>query len=477
MISNDLSKIESGHLSLEAINFNLGKLIKDIVSLLKMRAEDNGTQIYISIHQDVPKNIFADEVRLRQVLINLVGNAIKFTKDGEIFISVGKRACDDNKKLKLFFSVKDTGIGIPASKQDIIFDKFSQADGSTTRKFGGTGLGLAICQKIVQMMSGDIGVKSQEGQGAEFWFTVEVQQSQLSQSDLDHDLIEKDTNIEHVEGFENVNILLVEDNQVNQMMAKEMLKELGCQVTVAANGKIAIQKVEQEEPFDVIFMDCQMPIMDGFEAASKISEKKRNKLIPAIPIIALTANAIKGDREKCISSGMDDYLSKPVRKMDLKSALVRWLPEEKHISKVNEEEQKTDLDLDRFIDKLPDINHKLSDSKLYLDISKVYEVKDLLQSFFDETIHVYFQETHGYIENIKQSLHSKNYDNIVENAHPLKSSSEGLGFVIIADIAAKIEESARLKQDNHYKELVLAIEDAVYKTREHLEKELQKTEV
>jgi CheY-like chemotaxis protein len=280
----------------------------------------------------VPSRLRGDPGRLRQILVNLASNAVKFTEKGEIVI----RAClenEDEHSATIRFSVSDTGIGIPTDRQDILFSPFTQVDGSTTRKYGGTGLGLAISQQLAELMGGLIGVQSEEGKGSTFWFTA-VFEKQLAHSESAEELSgtegRRAKDQRAVEpGFpksvkRKLRILIAEDNPVNQKVAQVILRRMGLQADVVANGLEAVNALISI-PYDLVLMDCQMPEMDGFEATRKIRRQASKALNPGIPIIAMTALAMQGDREKCIQAGMNDFIAKPVQQRELAEMLARWL--------------------------------------------------------------------------------------------------------------------------------------------------------
>jgi len=318
----DLSKVEAGKLSFEAIPFDLKRLMEHIRTNMSVQIK-NTVDFQINWHADVSPYVKADPSRIRQILFNLLSNAAKFTKDGYIRISIDLLEKNKNQS-KLRIVVEDTGIGISEEKLSHVFDKFSQADESTTRRYGGSGLGLAISHSLVDRMGGKIGVESSLGKGSIFWFTLSVEQSTAESVAENKYADEIEIDISNT-SFHGTHILLVEDNPVNKMVATKILTLYDCQVTHAWNGKEAVE-LRSKQKFDLILMDCQMPEMDGFEATRAIRElEARNKDI-ATPIIALTANALKGDRKKCLQAGMDDFISKPIRKEVLASVMLKWLP-------------------------------------------------------------------------------------------------------------------------------------------------------
>ena len=457
----DFSKIEAGKIDLEQVPFSLRDNLEDAVMLFAERAHSKGVELACSIDDNLPTQLQGDPVRIRQVIANLVSNAIKFTEQGEVVVSAALTHADGDT-VGIRFGVRDTGIGIPADAQARIFEAFSQADGSTTRKFGGTGLGLSIVKQLVQMMGGAIGVDSQPGRGSTFWFTLalpkhdgqgllrypiasslsgvhvlvvddndtnrEILQHQLQtlgvQVDLArdgaaaldllsdparrYDLAVLDMHMPGMNGIEltdairshlrqrdtmkivilssvgtvaqqrsagashisawlkkpvrqlelhnclaevmggsaviatapdsgaqrlparfRAHVLLVEDHQVNQLVAQKILEGLGCQVTLASNGREALEARSRID-VDLVLMDCQMPEMDGYTASRELRRLEHEHATQRVPIVALTANAMEGDRERCLAAGMDDYLTKPFRREALHSMLARWLPAAAH---------------------------------------------------------------------------------------------------------------------------------------------------
>lgn len=266
--------------------------------------------LVLKIDKNMPEVLVTDHLRIKQVIANLIGNAVKFTKEGKnIYITIFY------KKGYLFVSVKDEGIGIPKEKQKEIFDAFAQADSSTTRKYGGTGLGLAISSKLVEMLGGKLKLKSKVGKGSEFYFAIPVEIGKIDKID---DFLEEEIN------FNNKKVLVVEDNKANQMFMKILLKKMGLDFDIANDGVEAVEKYKQNR-YDAILMDENMPNMNGIEATKKIREYEKENNLPHTPIIALTANAIKGDREKFLRAGMDEYLTKPINKKDLIKILSKFL--------------------------------------------------------------------------------------------------------------------------------------------------------
>jgi signal transduction histidine kinase/CheY-like chemotaxis protein len=321
----DYSKIEAGKLELRPAEFDLRAGLGQTVKALAVRARQKGLELTCEIRPGTPETVVCDASRLRQVLLNLVSNAIKFTDRGGILV---RAALDsrEGREVTLGFSVSDTGVGISHDQQERIFEAFVQADGSMTRNFGGTGLGLAISQRLVHLMGGDIWVESQAGRGSTFHFTIRCE----AVDEPREPAAEVARPIAVAAGApgpavsRNWNILVAEDNLVNQRLAKAILERWGCTVTVAANGVEALKALEGQT-FDAILMDVQMPSMDGFEATASIRTKELENG-GHIPILALTAHAMKGDLERCLEAGMDEYVSKPVRTGELLAKLDSLLP-------------------------------------------------------------------------------------------------------------------------------------------------------
>ena len=313
----DLSKIEAGKLEFESIPFDLREIVNDVVVLHALKAEQTGIYLRSEIDKGIPERVVGDPTRIRQVLVNLISNAIKFTKKGGVDVRVKLKLKDENEVL-IRVEIEDTGIGIPSSKHQKLFLAFSQADGSTTRKHGGTGLGLTIVRQLIEMMHGNLGIDSEVDKGSKFWFVIPLGVAKKENAPLP----------KSTEPVEKIvlqgRILLVEDNPINQMVAKKMLEKTGLQSELAANGKEALDLLKQGK-FDAVLMDCQMPEMDGFEATRMWREHEQTEHSGHLPIIAMTANVMEGDRDRCIDSGMDDYLGKPVRQNELASVLQKWI--------------------------------------------------------------------------------------------------------------------------------------------------------
>ena len=310
----DFSKIEAGKLSIEKIDFNIRLTVASVISALVPKEKMKNLVLHTIINPNVPKILIGDPTRLKQILNNLLSNAVKFTKNGHIYINIDANE-EINNEVIINFKVKDTGIGIRQEDINKLCQPFIQADASTTRKFGGTGLGLAISKELIKMMDGGLSIESKIGEGSTFSFTAKFE---ISNKEIEvipeYKIVDTKENIISESKSQKKltlkpSILLVEDNAINRKIVIKMLKNNNMTCDIAVDGVDALNALSSKE-YDIIFMDCQMPVMDGFEATAKIREQELGKKHNVI--IAMTANAMEGDRERCLASGMDDYISKPI---------------------------------------------------------------------------------------------------------------------------------------------------------------------
>ena len=318
----DLSKIEAGKIYVEIADCPLEKLLTRVESVIRLNAEEKGLEFRIAESDSLPKVIRTDSVRLRQCLINLASNAVKFTQEGHVYINVSLEQGDDGGFIR--FDVEDTGIGIPADRQQAIFESFIQVDGSTTRKFGGTGLGLAITKRLTELLGGNLSLTSEEGKGCVFTLRIPagVDASHTVAPEQQDPAERNTTETEKSSGFSG-HILVAEDIPTNRKLLAMLLENVGFEVAIAEDGRQAVDKALAES-FDLILMDMQMPNLNGYEA-TKVLRKKGMK----VPIIAVTAHAMRGNDKKCIKCGCDDYLSKPIDRNKLLEKIRKYLPAEK----------------------------------------------------------------------------------------------------------------------------------------------------
>ena len=314
----DYSKIEAGKMKIESIEFDINKILSNILLTFKPKAEEFGIDLIFEVDENVPAQIIGDQFRLNQILLNLIGNALKFTKDGYVKLRI-KLIESSNKTQNIFFEVEDTGIGIPQDKLEAIFASFEQAKSSTTREYGGTGLGLSISKRLVELLGGSIKVESKEGKGSVFSFNILTQKVNMIKPS------NKQTKKEIVikkKGFKAISVLVAEDNKINQLVIKKILEKSGFDLFIVENGKLAIEALEKEH-FDILLLDLHMPILDGYKTAENI--RKSTLEYQNIPIIALTAAAIQDEKAKCKKIGMNDFITKPFKSSDLIETINKYL--------------------------------------------------------------------------------------------------------------------------------------------------------
>ncbi len=311
----DFSKIEAGMVRIEEIKFNPAELLQSVVTMFWAQAKEKQVELQLKIADNVPQLILGDPTRLTQILINLIGNALKFTNEGSVNV-IAEVINADEKKVDIQFSVKDTGIGISEEKISEIFERFTQAKSDTSRIFGGTGLGLSIAKKLVELQSGTIRVESKKNIGSDFSFSIPYKIAKGTVNDI----TKKMEPVEKMKVESSMKILVVEDNILNQKLAGFMLKDWGFNFDICSNGKLAVEKLKTDN-YHLILMDIQMPEMNGYEATEFI----RDHLKLTIPIIAMTAHALPGEREKCVGFGMTDYISKPIKEVDLRNLITKYM--------------------------------------------------------------------------------------------------------------------------------------------------------
>ncbi len=465
----DFSKIEAGKLDLHMTAFDLRQLIEDTVELFAESAHRKGLKLAFMYPEEGHTVFLGDKNRIRQVLINLIGNAFKFTHQGEIVVRAN--LLDDKTNSVLFmFEVADTGIGIRVEAQGCIFEPFTQADGSATRKYGGTGLGLAICKQLIQLMGGEIGVRSKHGHGSTFWFTLslakessnniqEVQPAVVGGFELAR-AVKQDPTIADIPADKAMapkicfqgRVLVAEDNPVNQEVVVRMLESLGFVVRAVADGFRAVEAIipsplePEPEPYKLVLMDCQMPHMDGFEATAEIRRREQQYgAVKRIPIIALTANAMEGDREKCLAAGMDDYLCKPFSEQQLSEVLQRWLsvlggprPSEAVL-------KRTDTIANSRVNAKVALHRDPASAQL--DRAALEMIRRMQRQgqpdILARVISLYFESSPKLMQGIKEAVSQRDAAQLRYAAHSLKSSSAHLGGQSLAAICKELEEMGR----------------------------------
>jgi PAS domain S-box-containing protein len=440
----DYSKIESEKLELEHASFSVRQCIEDTFNILYAKAHEKNLKLSYKLDPSVPEVLLGDKNRLRQILINLTGNAIKFTHDGGIAILV-KTESHTGRKAVLQFAVSDTGIGMTEEQQQKLFQEFTQADTHTYGKYGGTGLGLAISARLVALMNGTIWVQSEPDKGSVFYFTAQfdVPDSHLF-TDPTAQVFSGNTTIEDEPWqFIPLKILVAEDNEVNQMLVKTILGKLGYEPEMVADGKAALSFVKEKKT-DLIFMDVQMPEMDGLQATEEI--RKLTELQQPV-IIAMTAFAMQGDKEKCLAAGMDDFITKPVRISDLKSAITKW--------------KGTRFSKQANVPEAPA-------GEEFLDLKVMAQLKKLGGDdggkFFRQLVEMYIKLSPALIASIRQHLESNHPEPAGQAAHKLKGSSLNVGAVKVASLCRAIEEKCIEKNTSGISSLIEQLESDFKKT-------------
>ncbi len=437
----DFSKIEAGKLELECVQFNLRNMAEETVDLLSQQADDKNVNLACLVNAAVPAEVIGDPGRLRQILMNLIGNALKFTSHGEVLLYVSEEKRTE-KDVHLRFEVRDSGIGIREEKQKDIFAAFSQADDSTTREYGGTGLGLAICRQLVTMMGGTIGVESAVGEGSIFWFTTVfiVGNESESPADTRHEaLIPKSFDL---------SILVVEDNITNQIVAQGTLEKFGCKVGLADNGMESLAAIKKNQ-YDLVFMDCQMPVMDGYEATKNIRRIEQEHGLERVPIIALTAHALKGDRERCMAVGMDDYITKPFNEKQLANILFRWASSQ-------------NIDVFQSVEMKKQKEKAACSGCAHIDENIIDNLVHILKGRSSDSlkslIAVYLESSTDIVQQFSQFLANNDYENIWQSAHSLQSSSANLGAGQLAALCIELEAAGRESRVEVLSNIIQSIE-------------------
>jgi CheY-like chemotaxis protein len=326
----DLSKIEARRMDLERIPFKPQDLVEECMAVFQGKELSTNLSFYTRIPKAIPSVLIGDPTRLRQILLNLMSNAVKFTKHGSIGIIASIETIEDNRVM-LGFQVKDTGIGISRDVLQTLFKPFTQADSSTTRRYGGTGLGLSICRELVHIMNGDIGADSELNKGSTFWFTCRFDIGKINDMPMERPRTHSDEPVRHEQL--DIHVLVAEDNDVNRVVIKGLLTKLGATIDFAENGFEAVKLYRQhQEQYDIILMDCEMPELDGYEATRQIRAIEFEQGKAHIPIVAVTAHAVGESRDLCMQAGMDEYITKPIRLEALRQKLVQFITKKNQVA-------------------------------------------------------------------------------------------------------------------------------------------------
>lgn len=412
----DLASIESGKLNFEKIDFNLDDLLHSVVDSFSVQSIQKGLKLNYTLDKDISKVLVGDPFRLNQILINLISNALKFTHEGQININCQlEKKSSKTQQIKL--EVTDTGIGIPSDKLTKIFESFSQADASVTRKYGGTGLGLTIVKQLVELQKGTIKVSSVEDKGTTF--TIEIPYAIGSATEIEEKTSVFNRKKNESVSLKDLRILLAEDNDINRLYATSILKMWECTADTAENGYVALEKVRNND-YDIILMDIQMPIMDGFEATRAI--KKSGAPKNQIPIIALTANSSSKDIEKCLASGMNDCIGKPFTPENLFRILVKY---------------------GRFKATQPE----LKSEREKVNLSYLKKISNNDKTFVDDIINSFVNNTPRALNEIKANLDSENWVKMEEQVHKIKPTLTMIGMPLARESAVEIEILTRSQSD------------------------------
>lgn len=466
----DYTKLDDGKLHLDPKPADLLEVVRETGAQFASMAQQKNLKLILRPNPNLHRYAVVDSLRTRQIVSNLIGNAIKFTGSGSVVIKVSDQPSANDPTTGWYeISVIDTGIGIDKESCALIFDRFIQADVSTTKKFGGTGLGLSICRQLSELMSGDIRVESQPSKGSTFTLRFPAKyasESEILNSELadisridalasghsgaqpnaepGHDgrapaevaARSEAAPVSHSSNEPEVSrkqpkILLVEDDATNRLFASELLKELGCNVTIAENGAIAVQKTKAAV-FDLILMDCQMPVMDGFAASRTLTERKKAGDMPATPIVALTANALSGDKQKCLDAGMNGYLTKPLDEVDLRQLLKKLQPHGAGQAPIK---------------KAP-APKPAAPAASGVDEAAFATAKKRMRASFATMAQVFSDDVARYLTEVEAAVQAGDLGKAMQPAHTIKSSSRLLGFTTLSQVAAEIEAIAKDKQES-----------------------------
>ena len=424
----DFSKIEASKLVLENDDFEIRNVMFDVDSIVGHLARDKGLGFDTAIAADVPLFVKGDAIRLRQVLMNLSSNAVKFTDSGVIMLSVAVKSADA-QTVELEFSVRDTGIGLSAETIEKLFQPYTQADSSTSRKYGGTGLGLAICKRLVELMNGRIWITSELDRGSDFFTAIRFNRSSQQPDTIEHINIEANTGHARLKGSR---ILVVEDNPFNQQVAQELLESVGVNVVLADNGHKALECLAQQS-FDIVLMDVQMPEMDGYEATYKIRSTPE---LTNLCIIAMTANAMEEDRQRCLAAGMNDFITKPINPNQMYLVLTKWLSLDRELNDVD-----TSLSSDgnsRLVMKTTEMSRSTLDRNA-VDLDILRTLVNNQPEKFKKFAYKFLEVANQVLAEMEIAVAKRDLSAIGGLGHKLKSSARAVGAHSFGDLCQKIE--------------------------------------
>lgn len=452
----DFSKIEAGKLDIETTDFDLSELTDGVITLIHPRTENKKIALALTRHADVPRQVVGDPMRLRQILLNLLSNAVKFTEQGSVTVTISHLMTyeDQGQRQSLVrFEVLDTGPGIAPDGQQRLFTEFNQLDASVARKHGGTGLGLAICRRLVHLMNGEIGVESRVGEGSKFWFVLPFALPEAPPAAQ----TETTSDTPPAPSLRQGKILVVEDNPVNQMVTAAFLEKDGHKVVLAENGLIAVNKV-QENRYDLVLMDISMPEMDGMTATRHI--RQLGGAYATLPIIAMTALSMPGDRERCLAAGMNDYLAKPVKQDLLRSTLKKWLAPGQEETGGSPPTDKADTK------PVPEDTPALFDRSVLDQMLEEIGDKDMIANLMS----IFAQDMDRRIAALVEAARQERWDDLRDEAHALKSSSASCGLMAFSALMRSIELALRAGNKEEAQSLLPQVEDLTRRSRDALRK-------
>ena len=470
----DFSKIEADMMELDIAEFSLKELVSELMTLYNVSTEQKNVDVFEEFDPRVAEAYLGDSYRIRQILVNLLGNAIKFTEEGSIVLKIAYENMANDTKDMLCFEVRDSGPGIPSSKLDRLFKPFTQVDTSTTRRYGGTGLGLSICQKLVELMGGNIGVESENGKGSTFWFTLPMEPVSDQTGEFQGAFEKKIEEIETVrtedvskseEADDNKPVfMVVDDDETNRYVLETVLQKAGACVVSARNGKEALELYESCKP-DVILMDCQMPVMDGFSASKEIHAMSKELSRKRPCIIALTADATQSTKQQCKEVGMDDYLTKPLEFGRLQRVIDNWLPgsDLRVITRPYEPE------IDEGVGLIKDDEFQ----GVKIDTKVLDRLKKNMGDI-NPVIKVFLGSLPDRLEMLKQAVEALDHEEVRRIAHTLKGSSSQFGAVYMSTLCFQAETMAKNKQMENIQGVFEKINQAASQMVDFLSAELDK---